>query len=188
MEDFGVAQPRMQRRTPQSRPKHGLWSAIGDSMQPKLLAWWDAIYHTTFPDIVQIERVPTGTDLQKAGVDVILHRGNGQLIRIDEKYRRVSYGDLALEFESTETLPGWIEKDAPIDYLFYGVWPKGDYWILPWPILKQVWLENKTAWLRRYPIIQAVNTSWVSRSVTVPWSVILAAVANKLVGSYHQGN
>lgn len=175
---------------PPRQPKiHGLSAEMNRSMRPELLAWWDAIYHKTFANIVRIERMPTGTAIQKSGIDVILHRENGTQIAIDEKTRDKDYGDLLLEFESTAELPGWIEKDAPIDWLFYGVYPQGEYWALPWPILKSVWLEQGEAWLKRYHIKQAHNKSpqsgmqWVSRSVAVPWNVILSEVGRKMVGS-----
>lgn len=178
------------RSTPRPAPKvHQLSAEMNRSMRPELLAWWDRIYHETFPNITTIERMPTGSDIQKSGIDVVLHRANGTQIAIDEKTRDRDWGDFLIEYESTAELPGWAEKDAPIDYLFYGVYPQGDYWVLPWPIIKSIWIDNKALWLKRYPTKQAQNKSpksgmeWVSKSVAVPWDVILGAVGRKMVGS-----
>jgi hypothetical protein len=143
--------------------------------------FWDAVYRKAFPGIVAHCLCSGDTPSQRMGIDRILFLGSGQELRVDEKKRRLEYGDFLLEFLSNDRTgaPGWIEKDLFIDYLAYAFMPSKKVYLFPWHLLRLAWNRNGRQWKRMgelnqdgFRICRATNRGWVTHSVAVPRRVL----------------
>lgn len=137
--------------------------------------FWLEIYTKAFPNLVNIMAAPGDTISQRMGIDRVILLGNGKIIKIDEKKREKNYPDILLEYISVDTThaPGWIEKDLAIDYLAYAFMPNQRVYLLPWDILRRVWLYKKEIWLRTLPKIEAKNQNYSTWSVAIPTNQLL---------------
>lgn len=111
--------------------------------------FWNAVYRKAFPNMVNHMICSGNTQSQRMGVDRIVYLGNDKEIRIDEKKRKKSYGDVILEYISVDTTgaPGWIEKDLAIDYLAYAIMTTKQCYLFPWQLLRRVWCRFGREWI-----------------------------------------
>lgn len=147
----------------------------------KLTPFWEAIYYEFFPDVLSISGTIESMDLQKMGVDRVVHLENGKRFLIDEKIRKSDWPDILLEYKSAAeyNTPGWIEKPLSIDYLAYAFCPSQTCYLFDWVSLKRVWRYYGEKWKKEYPTILAKNEGYTTLSVAVPISVL----CDKISGS-----
>jgi len=147
---------------------------------------WDGIYRSAFGRPIHIERV-TSRQMQIDGIDTIVRTANGLHWRVDEKTRRDAYGDVLLEVWSDRNLrrPGWIAKPLKIDFLAYAILPICSCYFFPYHRLRSAWTANGEQWIRKayagqagYRTVFAHNQSWITESIAVETSIIVAAVGN----------
>ncbi len=138
--------------------------------------FWEAVYHEAFPTMTDMTLM-TDMDLQRIGIDRMIMCPD-ELIFVDEKKRKETWGDILLEYISVDTTgaPGWVEKDLSIDYIAYAFMSTKTVYLLPWGLLKRAWIENKEDWLRRFKIVHAKNNDYTTYSVAVPISVLIDKV------------
>ena len=98
---------------------------------------FDSLYKKAFPHLVEIE-VVEDIELQKKGIDKILHLEGGKTLLIDEKKRRKDYGDILLEEYSNydKKVVGWLGKHKHTDYIVYAIMPSNKAYLLPFTLLQ----------------------------------------------------
>lgn len=146
----------------------------------KLNPFWEAVYYEFFPDILAISNTIEDLELQKMGVDRVIHLENGKRYLIDEKIRENDWPDILLEYKSVadeyETI-GWVEKPLSIDYLAYAFCPSQTCYLFDWVSLKRVWRYYGEKWKREYRTIKAQNNGYVTYSVAVPISILISKIS-----------
>lgn len=157
------------------------------------LPLWEEVYRYAFPEFQAMVNHRQDGDHQRAGIDRTVVMSNSKVIKIDEKVRARNkitgrvYSDIALEYWSNEErrVRGWVCKSLLCDYIAYAIAPLGKCYLLPVPQLRRAWIENGKAWVKRFPIVRAVNENGGSRyttvSVAVPPGVLMAAIKDALI-------
>lgn len=137
-------------------------------------------YKTAFPDIYDIEFCED-LEWQKRGIDKILWFRDGTSFTVDEKKRRVDYGDIAIELYSDydKKKPGWLFY-SDCDYIVYAIMPSHKVYLLPTVLLRRAWFVNEQTWLRDYHTILANNPRYRTQSICVPANVLLAAITDTM--------
>jgi len=152
--------------------------------------FWKNIYQKAFPNLVNIMSCPGDYESQRMGIDRIILLSNGKTLKIDEKKRRENWDDILLEYISIDTTntPGWIEKNLAIDYLAYAFMPLQKAYLLPWPMLKRVWLHFGKDWKKLgedekegFRKVEAENNDYKTISVAVPITILLKEVKNAMI-------
>jgi hypothetical protein len=163
--------------------KHAFHSSLDWSHSTDLDAWWDGIYRQIWPNLSGIIRNKANGRAQQLGIDAVIVLPNGRTINVDEKTRKTSYGDIALEHTSVDKpfKPGWICHDLAIDFLGYGFSDTGVAYMLPWPILKAAWNENQEQWKKQYRDVVAKNQTYVSLSTPVPINTLFEAMGQAMI-------
>lgn len=151
----------------------------------------DRFYELFFPDSY-VQRIngftPLEGDLQKAGIDVIVHCQNiGQTFNLDEKIRWEDYGDILLEEYSKydQRVPGWLEKNDRSDFIPYVIVPRGEVFMLPYPILRAAYIKNKETWLNEYGRRFAKNRGYRTSNIPVPWGVLKQSIWIEIKQSFN---
>lgn len=150
----------------------------------------NAFYYQQFPSLVKIELV-TDLDLQKQGVDKVLHLASGKEIWIEEKTRRQKYNDILIEMWSVypengkHGVVGWIGSHKKSDYLVYQ-FPEGEIYLFPFLLLQKAYLRNGADWVKTYGERFAQNKGYKSCNVPVPIPALLQAIQNEMVYSMTQ--
>ena len=124
------------------------------------MPFWVDVYTKAFGTIVGDHRHDEDLERQWLGVDRVLVIANGnRVVRIDEKYRTVDYGDVLLEYISNDSnnSQGWVVKSMLCDWIAYAVLPAGVCYMLPVDPLQQAWRSNRSSWLSRYKTVRARN-------------------------------
>ena len=138
-------------------------------------------YLREFPNVREIK---TEKDIKKQfkGIDKTLVFDSGLEITIDEKKRRVDYGDILLELLSNKETgrKGWLYT-AQCDYIAYAVMPIKTIYFLPMILLKMAWWENRVKWEKRYEKKEAKNKGYTTVSIPIPTNVLLNAIESKIV-------
>lgn len=141
---------------------------------------FDNFYKQSFPALVRIENV-TDIELQKKGIDKILHLSNGKQLLVDEKKRRKDYGDILLEeytdFDKKKV--GWLGRHKHTDYIVYAVFPSKVY-LLPFVLLQRAWLHNYHTWLDEYGRKFAQNKYYRTSNIPIPKDTLLLAIRNEM--------
>jgi len=158
---------------------------------------WDAAYGALFPKS-RIERPVADLTMQRRGIDARIWTGTDHQQTIDEKTRRVNYGDIALEYvhvyASGGESAGWMNLDLSIDWLGYAV-PSvaggvGCVTFIPWAPLRRAWGKLRTEWIglaeRSEAGFQLVksgrnNNGYMTYSVAVPRRVLLDSVRDSMM-------
>lgn len=140
--------------------------------------FWDSIYRSAFPDLINHMTTTGNTQSQRLGIDRILHLSSGRTLYIDEKKRESVYSDILLEYLSVDTTgaPGWIEKPLHIDYLAYAFMPTRCAYLFPWHVLQRAWRVNKQRWMSAYKPVVAQNNGYRTHSLPIPIAVLQNAV------------
>lgn len=149
------------------------WSL--DSSEDKL---FNDFYYKAFPNIKQIEFCED-MERQRKGFDKIIHFENGNWFAIDEKKRRIDYGDILLEIWSVDRKKrGWLYT-CQCDYIVYAIMPTKKVYLLPTVLLKKAWITNRDKWIKYKPII-ARNKTYVTESRSIKTDELLSAISNEM--------
>jgi len=143
---------------------------------------WERIYRKAFPDFVGMQTYREDGFWQRQGVDRgVLLKTSKQLL-IDEKVRTKDYGDILLEYLSSEEheTPGWICKPLQCDYIAYLIEPASRCYLLPTIQLQSAWNEFGEQWIRDYKRIEAKNETYTTISCAVPAKVLFPAIGKQL--------
>lgn len=144
-------------------------------------AVFDNFYKSNFPGLKEI-RFEDNLQKQIKGIDKTLIFKSGLEITIDEKKRRVDYGDILLELYSNKETKrkGWLYT-AQCDYMAYAIIPKKKIYFLPMVLLKITWNENGAKWMNLYKSIEAINKNYTTLSIAIPTNVLLDALRKKMI-------
>ncbi len=149
---------------------------------------WERLYRKAFP-FVSMKTI-TDKNEQKRGRDRYVWTDTGHGYYIEEKKRRKTWGDIALEYISADTTnsPGWIRKELAIDYIAYAFMDTQTAYLFPWALLKRAWAYYEVEWLalgeanaEGFRIVVADNTRYKTYSVAVPTERLLKAVRRAMV-------
>jgi hypothetical protein len=143
-------------------------------------------YFRVFPNLDKIENVIL-MELQKRGIDKILHFKNGKQVLIDEKKRRRNYGDILIEeYSNFETKKwGWISREKHTDYIVYIIMDIQKIYLLPFLLLQKAWIKNYKQWLSNYGRKNAKNYNannefiYTTSNIAIPTTVLLTAIKNE---------
>jgi hypothetical protein len=140
----------------------------------------DSFYKTKFPGLKEIQFVED-LEMQKLGIDKILHFENGKQVTIDEKKRRVDYGDILLELWKNKEMkkPGWLFT-CQCDYVSYIVMPTSKIYLLPTLLLTCVWATNSKYWLEKYEQKYSKNKGYTTVNIAIPTDILLEAIAGQM--------
>lgn len=142
-------------------------------------ALFNDFYYKAFPNIKEIEFCED-MERQRKGFDKIIHFNNGNWFAIDEKKRRVDYGDILLEIWSVDRKKrGWLYT-CQCDYIVYAIMPTSKVYLLPTVLLKRAWITNKDKWINTKPII-AQNNGYVTESRAIKVNELLTAISNEMI-------
>lgn len=132
--------------------------------------FWQSAYEAAFPVMLGTTDCSADIGMQRIGVDTIVNLPFGGKLFIDEKKRKKNYGDILLEYISNDTTnsPGWIEKSLRIDFIAYAIMDIQIVWFIPFLELQSLWFENKTEWLKTYPLKTAKNKYYNTLNVAIP--------------------
>ena len=141
---------------------------------------FDNFYKRIFPSITQIE-VCTDLNIQKTGIDKIIHFASGNTFTIDEKKRRKDYNDIAIELWSDydKQKRGWLYYSR-CDYIVYAIMPTMKIYLLPTILLKRVWYINNSEWLNKYPLIFAQNDTYRTQNICIPSDVLVNSIRDEM--------
>lgn len=148
-------------------------------------ARFDRLYHEAFPHLLKIEIVED-IEMQKQGIDKILHFEGGKRLFIDEKKRRKDYGDILLEEYSDfdRRKIGWLGRKKHTDYIVYAIIPRNKVYFFPFTLLQMTWIENYHFWLKAYGRKFSKNEGYRTSNIPVPEEVLILAMAEKMKNNF----
>ncbi len=130
---------------------------------------WVEFYRRLWPNIVTAVRIDKNSQFQKWGIDREIYLSNGKRFSIDEKKRKLDYGDLLLEewsvcdydWDNKKVIRGkkvgWaIDPDKRCDFVAYAVQSSGRCYLLPFELTRQTCIHNFPKWRQ--------NTSWYPKA------------------------
>ncbi len=145
---------------------------------------FDNFYYKIFKNIKEIELVKN-IEIQKQGADKIIKFINGKQLLIDEKKRRVDYGDILLEEWSNyeERKIGWVaDTNKKTDYIVYAIMPSKKVYLLPYNLLQMVWVKNYKKWKTTYGVLFAKNPNYRTSNIPIPVNILLDSIRNEMEG------
>jgi hypothetical protein len=151
------------------------------SLEERENEMFDRFYYRVFPGLKLIE-FANDMEMQRKGIDKILHFRSGKTVTIDEKKRRVAYDDILLELISVveKNRPGWLFT-CQCDYIVYAIMPRQTVYLLPTLLLKTAWTKYHAEWLSAFKTINAWNNGYSTRSIIIPSDVLLKALSEEMV-------
>ena len=153
---------------------HNFSDSLRKSHEASNLPIWEEFYRKVFLDFQQ--RIYHGKNghHQHAGIDVSVILNNSKQVLIDEKSRWEEYGDILIEFVSSDKgkTPGWAEKELLCDYICYVVHPSRRCHLLPAIQLQLAWKKNKEDWIKKYGTIPVRNDGYRTINCPVPTDVL----------------
>src|SRR3954469_7630494 len=74
--------------------------------------FWEVVYRRAFPNLAALVNVRKDGWAQRGGIDRQLILSSGRAIAVDEKVRKRSWPDFALErwSDRDRRVPGWVQK------------------------------------------------------------------------------
>lgn len=143
--------------------------------------WFDC-YQQFFPNMVTMSSHRSDGYWQREGVDRSVILDNTKQILIDEKARRKSYNDIALEYISNDQsrAAGWVCKPLKADYIAYAILPTGKCFLLPVIQLHQAWNKHGEDWKSSFFKIKAENKGYTTLSVAVPVDILFKSIGSFL--------
>lgn len=155
---------------------HSFRDSLAKSEQIAAAPWWTEVYREYFgPEFVEAVQIPEDTLGQRLGIDRTVILSTGRVLRVDEKVRYGSYGDVLLEFDSGHG-PGWVCKATLTDYVLYVTLGLRRAVFLEVNALQRAWRNHGENWKGMYGVKIAENATYASRSVAVPLHELLAAM------------
>jgi hypothetical protein len=130
-------------------------------------------YIEKFPlaDYIETVRFDERPDLQRRGIDKIIHMKNGSTITVDEKKYRKNHDNVLLEVWSDngetgcEKKLGWLYTDT-CDYIVEYTPCVGKILLLPRLILQMAWSKHKHIWMKLpNAIVKLRNRGYVTVAV-----------------------
>lgn len=160
---------------------HNFQTDLEYSLEAGENAMFNRFYFRVFPHLQRVEKV-IDENLQKQGVDKILHFASGKKVLIDEKKRRKDYGDILLEEYSNydKKIPGWLNSKKHTDYVVYAVMPTEKVYLLPFLILQLVWIKHYHIWKVKYERKFAVNNNYRTSNLAIPTDVLLSTIRKEM--------
>jgi hypothetical protein len=139
-------------------------------------------YFKAFPHLKEIRTV-TELAKQRLGIDKELIFENDNIVYVDEKKRRVDYGDILLEeYSNFETKKvGWLGRDKYTDYIAYAVMPSHKVYFLPFLLLQKTWVENWAEWLLRFGRKLAINNGYTTSNIPIPVKVLMDSLREAML-------
>lgn len=139
---------------------------------------WERAYKRLFHNFSNMTSVRSDGWAQRGGIDRVVTLASGKTLTIDEKVRYKDYGDILLEYWSSEErrVLGWVAKDLACDYIAYAIIPSSKCYLLPFQPLRSAWRDNAKEWVGKYKRIEAENAGYKTVSVGVPIPVLFGAL------------
>lgn len=167
---------------------HDFRDSLAKSHAAEDLPLWREVYEKAFPFFQEMLNHRMDGEHQRAGVDRSIILYNSKQILIDEKVRFKNektgkvYTDILLEYLSDvqRKQPGWVCKPLRCDYIAYAIAPIGKCYLMPVPALQTAWAKYGSKWIEDFPICDAHNTTWTTRSVAVPVAALFPALGEML--------
>lgn len=146
---------------------------------------FNKFYRKQFAGIKEI-RFEDSMEKQLKGIDKTLIFESGYQVTVDEKKRRVDYGDILLELISNKKTNrrGWLYT-AQCDYIAYAVVPAKVIYFLPTTLLKMVWYENGNQWEKLFKKVEAINNGYITVSIPIPTNILLETLKNKMINRFN---
>ncbi|GAI96733.1 unnamed protein product, partial [marine sediment metagenome] len=146
------------------------------SLETEESEYLDSVYRQIFPELKDIELIETRGE-QREGIDKRLYFENGAIITLEEKKRRVDYGDILLEIWSVweRRILGWLYT-SHTDYISYFIPSSPKLYILPLLLVRKAWARNQELWTDQYREIQAKNEGYTTISRAILTNVLLSAI------------
>jgi hypothetical protein len=118
--------------------------------------FWEDVYRVAIVGFDQLRSDPRDCRSQRLGIDDLVLRTDGSIVRVQKKARRppADGSDIALEivhehFDGRENRPGWIEEQRPAeDYFAYGFPHLALAYVFPRQQLLRAWNDNAPEWRR----------------------------------------
>lgn len=141
---------------------------------------FNSFYHRAFPNISDI-KFCEDMQTQRKGIDKIICFKSGKSFTIDEKKRRVDFGDILLELWSVyeKQKRGWLYT-SQCDYIVYAIMPSKKVYLLPTILLQRAWMTNGKSWVTTYKQVQARNVGYTTLSIAIPTEVLLSAISQEM--------
>lgn len=162
---------------------HNFTESLQKSNEQADAPWWREVYEEAFPNLAQMICLRSDGWAQRGGIDRLLVLEDGTTLKVDEKVRSAVYDDFCLEYWSDRKrrIPGWVAKDLTCDFIAYAFVPSKTCYLLPFQILRRAWRLNGREWVGKYQKIEAFNEGYVTVSVAVPISVLMATLCEALI-------
>ena len=144
--------------------------------------WWLEVYEAAFPDLRAAVDVRNDGRAQRGGIDRVMTLNSGRTLTVDEKVRDKVWPDILLEYWSDRDRKtvGWVAKDLACDFIAYAFVPSATCYLLPFQTLRRAWRMNGKQWVKQYQKIEALNEGYVTVSVAVPISALMAALSDAM--------
>lgn len=143
---------------------------------------WEEVYKKAFPQFMEMITYRADGFWQREGIDRGVVLSTTKQIMIDEKVRYKDYGDILLEYISSDkhNSPGWVCKPLRADYIAYLIAPSGVCHLLPVIQLQNAWAKHGDMWINKYRKIVAKNDGYNTISVGVPVRELWPVIGNEL--------
>lgn len=160
---------------------HDFHTDLEYSLESGENAIFNRFYFRIFPHLLRVEKI-MDENLQKQGIDKILHFEGGKTLSIDEKKRRKDYGDILLEEYSDfdRKKVGWLGASKHTDYIVYAIMPTEKVYLFPFLLLQRVWIRHYRNWKEKYERKFAYNDGYRTSNLAIPTGVILAALSEEM--------
>lgn len=164
---------------------------------------WVDFYRRLWPDMVAAIRIDKNSMYQKWGIDRLILLPNGKQFSIDEKKRKVDYGDLLLEewsvcdfdVESNSVIKGkkvgWaLDPDKRCDFVAYAIQSSSRCYLLPFELTRQTCKVNFAKWKQHkgwYPKA-AANEGYTTVNLAIPWEVFRLKLWEQMHRKFSNGD
>lgn len=150
---------------------------------------WINFYRRLWPDLSMAIRIDCNSQYQKDGIDREILLPNGKRFRIDEKKRKKDYGDVLLEEWSVfygdpdaRNKVGWaLDSTKRCDFIAYAIPVACKCYLLPFELLRQAFVVNRSGWSRSFGTCDAWNEGYVTRSIPIPWKTLQTELVRQML-------
>jgi hypothetical protein len=170
--------------------------------------YWHGVYQQAFPDMQHMLDLRHNGWHQRAGRDRMIVLSSGRAIYIDEKVRRKSFPDIAVEVWSTypkggeqpyrpvkNATEGWGQKPLDCDYLAYAFEPTKTCHLIPFLGLRAAWEKRHLDWIQQasrgvngFRWVVASNQRYDTVSIAVPIGTLLAHINDALTVTWQDAS
>jgi len=160
---------------------HNFKDSLALSHKAEDLKVWAEVYKKAFPEAIKMVTYRQDGFWQREGIDRGIVLSTTKQLFIDEKIRFKDYGDILLEYVSSDKTgaKGWVCKPLRADYIAYLIAPSGVCHLLPVIQMQNAWLKHGTEWLNKYRKIVAKNDGYNTLSLGVPIKVLWLAIGKE---------